>query len=89
MLELHTNFLFLLLLPFTIVKQFTTFLHITMKFVNYDVTEYFCVTRVHNMSKELKFSLVKSFISKQTFWLLYSSLHQCNAMCNYSYKKQT
>ena len=37
------------------------------------------MTRVHNMSKELKFSLVKSFISKQTFRLLYSSLHQCNA----------
>ena len=32
-----------------------------------------------DMSKELKFSLVKSFISKQTFQLLYSSLHQCNA----------
>ena len=29
-----------------------------------------------DMSKELKFSLVKSFISKQTFRLLYSSLHQ-------------
>ena len=42
------------------------------------ITEYFCVTRVHNMSKELKFSLVKSFYL--TFWLLYSSsLHQCNA----------
>ena len=37
------------------------------------------MTRVHNTSKELKFSLVKSFISKQTFRLLYSSLHQCNA----------
>ena len=34
---------------------------------------------MENMSKELKFSLVKSFISKQTFRLLYSSLHQCNA----------
>ena len=31
------------------------------------------------MSKELKFSLVKLFISKQTLRLLYSSLHQCNA----------
>ena len=46
---------------------------------NIYIMEYFCVTRVHNMSKELKFSLVKLFISKQTFRLLYSSLHQCNA----------
>ena len=37
------------------------------------------MTRVHNMSKELNFSLVKLFISIQMFQLLYSGFHQCNA----------
>ena len=43
----------------------------------------------HVTSKELKFSLVKSFISKQTFRLLYSSLHQCNAELHNKKQKQT
>ena len=40
------------------------------------ITEYFCITRVRSMSKELKLSLVKLFYFKTD---VLATLHQCNA----------
>ena len=42
----------------------------------------FLLSRPVALYMELKFSLVKCFISKQTFQLLYSSLRQCNDRTN-------
>ena len=54
--------------PTVFVKLSFVLVHTQHDYHNYTIylyiTENFCVTRVHNMSKELKFSLVKSFISK-------------------------